>query len=157
MSHRMLRPLLCSLTALALVRPAVMLAQQQASPSREPQRFIASALLGSAGAAGGFLIGAAVAPREGGLCPAVPGTNCGGGTPNVFGVMAGSALGAAAGATLGARLFGGRQNFLRSAGGALLGLFVGGAIASGRDADSDGALAVAFVVPAGALAAWVGR
>jgi hypothetical protein len=131
-------------------------AQRNAAP-REPQRFLASAVLASAGAIGGFLVGAALAPREGTLCPTVPGGTCSGGTPHPLGVVAGSALGAAAGATLGARLFGGRQNFVRSAGGAALGIFVGAALAGSLDSESDGVLAVSFVVPTGVLAAWVGR
>jgi uncharacterized protein YcfJ len=71
--------------------------------------------------------------------------------------MAGSAIGAAAGATIGARLLGARQSFLRSAAGAVLGVLIGGAIAGRFDTESRGAFAISFVVPTGLLAAWLGR
>ena len=152
------RSVLSVLALLVSVPCAPVCAQDLPEPrAREPQRFIASAVLASAGAVGGFFVGAALAPREGRICPAMPGARCSDGTPLPLGVMAGSVLGAAAGATLGARLLGGRQNFLRSAAGAVLGLFVGGAIAGQFNAESDGALAISFVVPTGVFAAWVGR
>ena len=152
------RSVLAMLALLISVPVASARAQDLREPEpREPQRFIASAVLASAGAVGGFFVGAALAPREGRICPAMPGAPCSDGTPLPLGVMAGSVLGAAAGATIGARLLGGRQSFLLSAGGAVLGLFVGGAIAGQFNAESDGALAISFVVPTGVFAAWVGR
>ena len=123
----------------------------------EPATFLVAAVCASVGAVAGFAVAATVARSPDRLCPAVPGARCDDDGPNLPLLAGSTLLGAGAGAYLGARMLGGRQNLIRSTLGAGVGLLLGGALAAALDSDSDRAIAVSFVVPTGIFAALVGR
>lgn len=142
----------------AIVGPARAGAQaRDASRPPEPATFLVTVAAASTGAVAGFAVAAPFARSDAGYCPTVPGAQCGGGERNVLVLAGGTLFGAATGAYLGARMLGGRQNFLRSTLGAGFGLLLGGALATALHTDSDMALAVSFVVPIGIFASLAGR
>jgi len=142
----------------AAVTPSAVLGQAHTeSTTRQAGTFLATATLAAAGAAAGFVGGAAISSGAPQVCVPEAMDRCGGSEWSILYPIGGAAVGAAVGATLGARLMGRRQSLLRSALGAGLGMFVGGALAGQLDLDSEPSLAVSILIPTGLFAAWVGR